>query len=134
MGRAWLTDSATAYAFCDPVPCLPRPERAADVLCSFFLTNGSEDGGFDFRRFRGHPQMSEHHCRGQDCAEWIRHVLAGDRWGRAVDGFEHRGFAGMDVAAGGHAQAALQGGGEVGDDVAEHVVGDDEVKLAWIAD
>ena len=39
----------------------------------------------------------------------------------------------MDVAAGGHAQAALQSGGEVGDDVAEHVVGDDHIEGTRVA-
>ncbi len=39
----------------------------------------------------------------------------------------------MNVAAGGHAQSALQRGGQVGDDVAKHVVGDDHVERFWIA-
>src|SRR6476469_7622845 len=39
----------------------------------------------------------------------------------------------MDVAAGGHAQPALQGRGQVGDDVAKHIVGYDHIKLFGIA-
>jgi hypothetical protein len=39
----------------------------------------------------------------------------------------------MNVAAGGHAQPALERGGQVGDDVAEHVVGDDHVERARLA-
>ena len=40
----------------------------------------------------------------------------------------------MNVAAGGHAEATLQAGGQVGDDVAEHIVGDDYVERARVAD
>src|SRR6266852_7633382 len=40
----------------------------------------------------------------------------------------------MDVSAGGHAQPALKAGGEVGDDVAEHVVGYDYVERPRVAD
>src|SRR6267143_634555 len=39
----------------------------------------------------------------------------------------------MNIPAGGHAQPALQPGGQVGDDVAEHVVGHDYVELARVA-
>ena len=40
----------------------------------------------------------------------------------------------MNVAAGSHAEASLKRGGEVGDDVAKHVVGDDDIKVAGLAD
>ncbi len=39
----------------------------------------------------------------------------------------------MNVSTGCHSKAALQAGGEVGDDVAEHVIGDDHIELARIA-
>src|SRR5919201_2686356 len=39
----------------------------------------------------------------------------------------------MNVAACGHAQAALQRSGKVGNDVAKHVIGDDDVELPRIA-
>src|SRR5580700_4365216 len=39
----------------------------------------------------------------------------------------------MNVATGGHAQPALQAGGEIGDNVAEHIVGDDDIELAGVA-
>ena len=51
----------------------------------------------------------------------------------AVHRLEQAQPAGMDVARGGHAQAALQAGGEVGDDVAEHVRGDDHLELPRVA-
>ena len=38
----------------------------------------------------------------------------------------------MDVSRRGHAQPALKRGGEVGDDVAEQVVGDDHVELCGV--
>ena len=40
----------------------------------------------------------------------------------------------MDVAGGGEAEAAGELCGEVADDVAEEVVGDDDVELAGVAD
>ena len=39
----------------------------------------------------------------------------------------------MNISAGGHAQAALQSGGEVGDDVAEHIIGHDYIERARVA-
>src|ERR1700678_542124 len=39
----------------------------------------------------------------------------------------------MNVSAGGHAQAALEAGGEVGDDVAEHIVSHDDIEGPRIA-
>src|ERR1700674_4621216 len=47
--------------------------------------------------------------------------------------FEHRSLSWMNVSAGGHAQPALQAGGEIGDDVAEHVIRDHDVELPRIA-
>src|SRR5208282_6411601 len=40
----------------------------------------------------------------------------------------------MNVPASGHTQAALQGGSEIGDDIPEHVVGDDSVELPRVPD
>src|SRR5579862_4998282 len=51
-----------------------------------------------------------------------------------MNGLEHRSLAGMDISTGGHAKAALQAGGKVGDDVAEHIVGHDYIELPRIAD
>src|SRR5580704_5231521 len=47
---------------------------------------------------------------------------------------EHRRLPGMNIPAGRHAEAALQSGGEVGDDVAEHIIGHDHIEPARIAD
>src|SRR5579862_1848596 len=51
-----------------------------------------------------------------------------------MDGLEHAGASRMNVAAGSHAEASLESGGKVGNDVAEHIVGDDDVELTRIAD
>ena len=50
--------------------------------------------------------------------------------------FEHRriGSGGVDIAAGGQTDSATDGGGEVGDDIAEQVVGDDDVEASRIGD
>ena len=50
-----------------------------------------------------------------------------------MDWLEHRGLAGMNIAAGRHAQPPLEGRGQVGYDIAKHVVGHDHVKLFRIA-
>src|ERR1700677_900584 len=77
--------------------------------------------------------MCQHHGRSQNRAEGICHILPGDGWGGAMYRFEHRCLAGVNISAGGQAQAALKPGGEVGDDIAEHVVGHDYVEWAWVA-
>ena len=40
----------------------------------------------------------------------------------------------MDVAGGGEAESTGELGGEVADNVAEEIVGDDDVELAGVAD
>ena len=66
----------------------------------------------------------------QDRGGGVGDALSGDVRGRAVDGLEHGrcGASGIDVAAGSQADAAGDGAGEVGDDVAEEVVRDDDVE------
>ncbi len=46
---------------------------------------------------------------------------------------EHRCPPGMNISAGGHTEAALQPGSEVGDDVAKHIIGYDYVEGSRIA-
>src|SRR5208337_254757 len=57
----------------------------------------------------------------------------GDVGGGGVDGLEERGAAGMDVGGGSEAESTGELRGEVADDVAEKVAGDDDVKLAGVA-
>src|ERR1700680_4935492 len=78
--------------------------------------------------------MSQHHRSSQDRTERVCWVLPRDRRRGAVYRLEHRRLPRMDVSAGGHTQSALQAGGEVGNDVAEHVVGYDYVERPRIPD
>src|SRR5699024_7604562 len=63
-------------------------------------------------------------------------VLPGDVGGRAVDRLEHGrvGAGGVDVTAGGQADAAADGGREIRDDVPEQIVGDDHVEAGRVGD
>src|SRR5689334_22300654 len=47
---------------------------------------------------------------------------------------EHRRAAWMNIAACRHPKASLKRGGKIRDDVAEHIVGDDHIKLPRVAD
>ena len=78
--------------------------------------------------------MVEQHRRGEDRGGRVGLALTRDVWGGAVDRLEHaRGFAGgVDVAARGQPDAAGDGRGDVGDDVAEKVVGDDDVEACRV--
>jgi len=76
----------------------------------------------------------EHHAGGKDRAERVGDALSGDVGRGTVDGLEERGLAGVNVGGRCEAEAAGELRGEVRDDVAEKVVGDDDVELAGIAD
>ena len=76
----------------------------------------------------------EQQRRRQDRAHRIGDVLPGQRRRRAVHRLEQRRAARMDVARRRHPQTALQRPADVGDDVAEQVVGDDDLELAGILD
>ena len=77
--------------------------------------------------------MIQHHRRRQDCAEWISDILSGDRWSRAVYRLEHRRLPRMNVPAGRHSQSALDACSKIGDDVAEHIIRDNNVELPRVA-
>src|SRR5690606_6655960 len=93
------------------------------------------DGLLDLGRLVGQAEVVEHHGDGQDGRGGVGLALPGDVGGAAVDRLEHarRGALGVDVAARGQADAAGDGGAEVGDDVAEEVVGDDHVEPLGLA-
>ena len=80
-------------------------------------------------------EVLEHQRCAPDGAGGVRDALAGDVRRRAVHGLEHARHVGArsDVRAGRHAHAALDGGREVGEDVAEEVRCDDDVEAAGIA-
>src|ERR1700733_10307096 len=77
--------------------------------------------------------MPKQHRRSQDRAKGVRQILSGNRRGGTMNWLEHRRFPRMNIATGSHTQPALQSSCEVGDDIAEHVVGDDDVELARVA-
>ncbi len=78
----------------------------------------------------------QQHAHGVDRGDRIDDVLAGVLRGAAAHRLVHAGAAriGIDVAAGGHAHAALQDAAQVGDDVAEHVRRHDHVVVLGILD
>ena len=75
----------------------------------------------------------EHHRGGQEHADRIRLAGADDVRSAAVAGLEH-GVVVADVGRGGKADPAEQRGAEIGQDVAEHVLGDDDVEVPGLPD
>src|SRR5690606_38614460 len=94
------------------------------------------DGGLDAGRRLGVAEVVEEQRDGQHGGGGVGLALAGDVRRGAVDRLEHaRGRpVGVDVAGGREPDAAGDGGGEVGDDVAEEVVGDDDVEAGRVGD
>src|SRR5690348_13265465 len=78
----------------------------------------------------GQAQVVAEHGGGQDSRRRVGLALARDVGRAAVDRLEHagRGALRVDVAAGGQPDPARHGGAQVGEDVAEQVVGDDDVE------
>jgi len=70
----------------------------------------------------------------QMVASGLIDVLAGVLGRAAAHGLEHGHALGIDVAAGCDAQAALNDGGQVGDDVAEQILRDDHVVVLGLLD
>src|SRR5690606_385155 len=94
------------------------------------------DGVLDARGLGLVAEVAQQEGDGQDGGRRVGLALAGDVRGRAVHGREHGGerTRRVDVPAGGDADAAGDGRGEVGDDVAEEVVGDDDVEAGRVGD
>src|SRR5437867_3342255 len=132
LSRVFLPSSSRyvfLYSCSNVVARLARAERAADFLRAVARDDRVADGGLDRRGFNGPTGVVEHQGGGQDCAHRVRDVLACERQRRSVDRLEHRGLARMEVSRRRQAEAALQRGAEVGDDVAEEIVRDDDVEL-----
>src|SRR5699024_6780856 len=85
------------------------------------------------RVFR-HPQVIEHQRDGEDRRRRIGFALPGDVGGGTVHRLEHRREfpRGVDIARGSEPNTAGNGAGEVSDDVAEEVVGHDDVVLRGV--
>ena len=80
--------------------------------------------------------MAQQHRAGEDCGGGVGLVLAGDVRCRTVHGLEHGGELadGVNVAAGGVADTAGDRAGQVGDDIAEKVIGHDHVEAGGVGD
>ena len=102
---------------------------SGDVVMESGFDGVFEGGGF----FMPGEEIKEH-AGGEDRAEGIGNSLPCDVRGGTVDRFEERSAAGMNVAGGCEAESTGELGGKVGDDVAEKIVGDDDIELAGIAD
>src|SRR5690606_21646012 len=92
------------------------------------------DGCLHTRGVLGTTQVVQQHGDGQDGGGRVGLALTGDVGGRAVDRLEHarRLTRGVDVAARGETDATGDRRGDVGDDVAEEVVGDDDVEACRV--
>ncbi len=74
----------------------------------------------------------QHQAGAQDHGGRVGEALAHDVGRGAVAGLEHRVLV-ADVGRGRHPHAADQPGGEIGQDVAEHVLGHQHVEIPWPA-
>ena len=75
----------------------------------------------------GLTEVVEHECPRQYGSGGVGLARSRDVGGRAVDRLEHRDPSGVQVGRAGEADAAAHRTTEVGEDVAEEVVGDDHV-------
>ena len=93
------------------------------------------DGLVDARRGVGLADMGQQKRHGHDRRGGIGDALARDVGRAAMHGFEHRRIRPrrIDIAAGRQPDAAGHRGGEIGDDVAEQIVGHDDVEPARIS-
>src|SRR5207249_9222788 len=73
-------------------------------------------------------QEIQQHLAGTDCRQRVNDPLAGIFRSTAANWLEHTGALRVDVAAGGDAHAALHHSAQIGDDIAKHVVGHDNVE------
>ncbi len=94
------------------------------------------DRAGDALGLRREPEVIEQQGDGEDRGRGIGLLLARDVGRRSVHGLEHRGerAVGVDVPRSGETDASGDGAGQVGEDVAEEVVGDDHVEAARVRD
>src|SRR3954447_19621785 len=98
---------------------------------------GAVDGGLDGTRGLGGTLVAvaigepvQHHRGGEDHRGRIGEPLAHDIGRGAVTRLKYRVLV-ADVGRGRHAHTADQTGGEVGEDVAEHVLHDQHIEIPW---
>src|ERR1019366_2834788 len=104
--------------------------EALDLAGGEGVVDGLVDGLGDL----GLAKSVHHHATGADGGERVDDVHYRVLRSAAAHGLEHRDAFGIDVAAGGDAEAALNDGGKVGDDVAEEILGDDHVVVLGLLD
>src|SRR5947209_12108165 len=78
--------------------------------------------------------MLEHHGCSENRAHGVCQILSGQRRGRTMDRLKQRHCIWMDISGSGHSQSALECGGKIRDDIAEHVVGHDHLKISRLPD
>src|SRR5690554_4399553 len=107
-----------------------RPYLGRAAYSARALGDVSRDGGVDLRRRLGLAEVLEQERNGEDRRGGVRLALARDVGSRAVHRLEHRrrGAVRVDVARGRESDTARDRGGEIGEDVPEEVVGDDDVE------
>ena len=114
----------------DVVAGLARAECATDFLRALpFGRRHRLTAVFEGARLVVEAEMLEHQGRRQDRAHRVGDVLSSERRRRAVDRLEHRRPAWMEIARRRQPETALQRGAKVRDDVAEEIVGHDDVEL-----
>src|SRR2546425_7370707 len=113
----------------EPLSHFSGPQAPTRICSELFLLHRSQHRVLNLFRFGSHPQMPQHHGCGQNRSKRIGHVLTRDPRSRAVYRLKHRRLTGMNVPARRHAQTTLEPRSQIGNDVAEHVVGDDDIKL-----
>ncbi len=101
----------------------PAPRWGILPVCSALMMAFSTSCAAAFS-----PRKSSIIDAGVDGRQRVDDVLAGIFRRAAVDRLEHGDAVRVDIARGGDAHAALRHGAKVGDDVAEHVGGDNHVE------
>ena len=74
-------------------------------------------------------RVAQHHAGREDRRQRVGHALSGDVGRRAVHGFEQTLAGGVERGRRQHPDRAGQHGCEVGQDVTEHVGGDEDIEL-----
>src|SRR5262245_32565727 len=116
----------------DVVARFLRAERTVDIAGRVAGDDGVVHGRFDRGGFSFQSEILEHQRGGQDRADRVRDVLARQRRRRSVHRFEHRRHARVQIARRRHAEPALQRRAQIRDDVAEQIVGDDDLELRGV--
>src|SRR5262245_34053912 len=125
---------ARSELFQHRIPNLASAEFATDILSHLALIHAGHDRILDGVRRFVQTEMLEQHRRRQDRSHRVCDVVPGQRRRGAMDGFEQRNVSRIDIAGCRHSESALQCRSEIRNDVAEHVVGHDHLKILRLSD